>query len=167
MTVFVKSIEANRRKLFWNTCAYCYWLAASQASIHSLYTSIGSERKFIVAWKSSIQTEHWILPVLRVFSIFTSHDLKREWWLWIIIQTQNVIQLQYKNYYWLDHNELLFITSRGYKMDNWIGYPVLPVLSSLAHPAVLIFFAPLYLCEATPMKQNNHWCINFYNLSPK
>merc|ERR1719500_690397 len=49
-------------------------LTASQASIHSLYTSTGSDRKLIVAWKSSRQTVHWILAACLLLSIFTSQD---------------------------------------------------------------------------------------------
>lgn len=51
-----------------------YWLAASQASIQSLYTSTGSDRYVMGVWNSSKQTEHDIIPVFLLLSILTSHD---------------------------------------------------------------------------------------------
>ena len=49
-------------------------LAASQASTHSLNTSMGSERKLIFAWKSSKHFVHCTRPVFLSLSIFTSQD---------------------------------------------------------------------------------------------
>jgi len=44
-------------------------LAVSQASIQSLYTSKGSDSRFIVVWKSSKQTLQVILAVLLDLSL--------------------------------------------------------------------------------------------------
>ena len=44
-------------------------LADSQASIQSLYTSIGSERMFVLVWKSSRHTRHVTRPEFRALSL--------------------------------------------------------------------------------------------------
>ena len=60
--------------LFWQKHYLSLTLASSQASTHSLKTSMGSERKLIFAWKSSKHFVHWTRPVFLSLSIFTSQD---------------------------------------------------------------------------------------------
>ena len=70
--LFLNTVEwlNNNRYYF----PFSLTLAASQASIHSLNTSMGSERKLIFAWKSSKHFVHWTRPVFLSLSIFTSQD---------------------------------------------------------------------------------------------
>lgn len=49
-------------------------MAVSHASIQSLYTSTGSDKKLIVVWKSSIQTRHVIRAEFRLLSLKSEID---------------------------------------------------------------------------------------------
>ena len=78
---FILPTQENGTKIWWSVCSLeieiitlftTQLLTASHASIHSLYTSMGSDKKFIVAWKSSKQIVHWILAAFLDLSIFTS-----------------------------------------------------------------------------------------------